>query len=90
MLAFREGCTAEDLYEFDCPISVGQARYGAETDCRAFFTCASYTNYHPRLGGCPFGMVYNEVSQICDDPDNVPKCKDYYQEDKNSESLVLI
>jgi len=87
-IANREGCTAEDLYEFDCPISVGQARYGAETDCRAFFTCASYTNYHPRLGGCPFGMVYNEVSQICDDPDNVPKCKDYYQEDKNSESLV--
>ena len=24
-------------------------RYAAESDCRAFFTCAVYTNYHPRL-----------------------------------------
>eukprot|EP00092_Neocalanus_flemingeri_P025097 GFUD01027213.1.p1 GENE.GFUD01027213.1~~GFUD01027213.1.p1 ORF type:complete len:221 (+),score=39.18 GFUD01027213.1:127-789(+) len=76
--ANREGCTAEELYGFSCPAVVGQARFGAESDCRAFFTCAVYTNYHPRLGGCPVGTVYNDVREICDDPENVPRCRDYY------------
>ena len=48
--ANRAGCTAEELYGFTCPNSVGQSRYAAESDCRAFFTCGVYTNYHPRLG----------------------------------------
>jgi hypothetical protein len=43
------GCTAEELYGFTCPTTVGQGRYAAKDDCRAFFTCAVYTNYHPRL-----------------------------------------
>ena len=47
--ANRLGCTAEELYGFTCPTTVGQGRYPAKDDCRAFFTCAVYTNYHPRL-----------------------------------------
>merc|ERR1712228_1130818 len=49
-VADRQGCTAEELYGFACPSTVGQGRYAADSDCRAFFTCAIYTNYHPRLG----------------------------------------
>ena len=79
--ANRAGCTAEELYGFNCPGAVGQSRHAAESDCRAFFTCAIYTNYHPRLGGCPSGTVYNDVRQICDEPENVPRCKDYYAEE---------
>jgi hypothetical protein len=48
-MANRVGCTAEELYGFTCPTTVGQGRYAAKDDCRAFFTCAVYTNYHPRL-----------------------------------------
>ena len=53
-------------------------RYAAESDCRAFFTCGVYTNYHPRLGGCPVNSVFNPSSQACDQPENVPGCEDYY------------
>nr|AGN29570.1 peritrophins 3-A1 precursor [Acartia pacifica] len=76
--ANRAGCTAEELYGFECPNTVGQARYPAETDCRAFFTCGIFTNYHPRLGGCPVNSVFNPASQACDDPENVPGCENYY------------
>merc|ERR1712098_16286 len=78
--ANREGCTAEELFGVRCPSNIGEARFGAETDCRAFFTCAVYTNYHPRLGGCPVGTVFNDQRRSCDEPKNVPKCKDYYNE----------
>merc|ERR1711973_76272 len=77
--ANRPGCTAEELYGFSCPSTVGQGRYPAESDCRAFFTCGVYTNYHPRLSGCPQGSVFNPEEQRCDDPENVPQCADYYK-----------
>merc|ERR1712243_262194 len=47
--ANREGCTAEQLYGVQCPNTIGELRFGAETDCRAFFTCSVHTKYHPRL-----------------------------------------
>ena len=49
-VANRLGCTAEELYGFHCPVHLGHARFKSDTDCRAFFTCAVFTNYHPRLG----------------------------------------
>merc|ERR1711931_547361 len=77
--ANRPGCTAEELYGFNCPAGVGQGRYAAESDCRAFFTCGIFTNYHPRLSGCPVNSVFNPEAQKCDDPENVPGCENYYQ-----------
>ena len=47
--AERAGCTAEELYGFSCPRSIDGGRYAAESDYRAFFTYAVYTNYYPRL-----------------------------------------
>jgi len=76
--ANRPGCTAEELYGFSCPSTVGSGRYAAKSDCRAFFSCGSFTNFHPRLSGCPQGQVFNPSSQRCDDPLNVPGCEDYY------------
>merc|ERR1719234_2448371 len=58
----------------------GLARFAAAGDCRAFFTCTVYTNYKPRLGGCGVGTVFNEAKQICDEPENVPNCKNYYDQ----------
>ena len=78
--ANREGCTAEQLYGVQCPNTIGELRLGAETDCRAFFTCSVHTKYHPRLAGCPVGTVFNDQKLFCDEPKNVPKCQDYYNE----------
>jgi Chitin binding Peritrophin-A domain len=39
--ANRQGCTAEELYGFTCPTTVGQGRYPAKDDYRAFFTVLS-------------------------------------------------
>merc|ERR1712226_143612 len=80
-MANRLGCTAEELYGFSCPENVSHARFAAESDCRALFTCAVFTNYHPRLGGCPAGTVFNDIKQMCDSPKNVPRCREYYGED---------
>jgi len=77
--ANRVGCTAEELYGFQCPNTVGQGRYPAESDCRAFFTCAVHTNYHPRLSGCPQGSVFNAETQQCAEPKDVPGCENYYE-----------
>merc|ERR1712042_413693 len=79
-VADRQGCTAEELYGFACPSTVGQGRYAADSDCRAFFTCAIYTNYHPRLAGCPQGSVFSPASQQCTEPKEVPGCENYYEE----------
>jgi len=79
-VANRDGCTAEKLFGFNCPSSkLTQRMYAAGDDCRAFFTCAVFTGYHPRLGGCPQGSVFNEAKQQCDAPENVPRCRDYYR-----------
>ena len=64
-----------------CTDTVGESRFAAESDCRAFFTCAVYTGFHPRLGECPVGTVYNGARQICDEPKNVPTCANYYNEE---------
>jgi len=78
-VARREGCTAEERFGFSCPTGIlGQRLYAADQDCRAFFVCSVTTGYHPRLGGCPSGTVFNEKKQTCDDPKNVEKCQNYY------------
>merc|ERR1712179_453169 len=61
-------------YGVQCPNTIGELRFGAETDCRAFFTCSVHTKYHPRLAGCPMGTVFNDQKLFCDEPKNVPKC----------------
>merc|ERR1712179_554079 len=63
---------AEQLYGVQCPNTIGELRFGAETDCRAFFTCSVHTKYHPRLAGCPMGTVFNDQKLFCDEPNNVP------------------
>ncbi len=31
------------------------------------------------VGGCPVNTVFNPADEKCDDPENVPQCKDYYK-----------
>merc|ERR1712168_787927 len=79
--ANRAGCTAEEIYGFTCPTgdrSLMLTRHPAEGGCRVFFDCGVHTMFNPRLSGCGVGTVFNEVTQQCDQPENVPRCKDYY------------
>merc|ERR1712008_510566 len=46
------------------------------SDCAKFYICLNGVT--PREQGCELGLVYNENTQSCDSPKNVPECKDYY------------
>lgn len=39
-------------------------------DCQKFYICRN--GVEPQYGSCPAGMVYNEETFKCDEPDNVP------------------
>jgi len=54
-------------------------KYPDLEDCGKFYICLN--GISPREQGCDGGEVYNELTKQCDDPDNVPECKDYYAAD---------
>lgn len=45
-------------------------KYPHPTDCQRFYVCLN--GVEPRDLGCQVGEVYNEESQRCDAPENVP------------------
>jgi len=51
-------------------------KYADPSDCAKFYICLNGVT--PREQGCELGLVYNENTQSCDSPKNVPECKDYY------------
>jgi len=93
--AQREGCKSvnEELRaegEFQCPSQslkkadakgqiVAHPKYPHETDCQKFYVCLNGVDR--RSLGCPSGQVYNESTEQCDAPENVPGCEDWYKED---------
>merc|ERR1711970_708436 len=66
VLPFKSNCLREGKTQLQEPEPVGNCPRqngkwaGADTDCRAFFTCSVHTKYHPRLAGCPVGTVFND------------------------------
>lgn len=70
--------TDED--EFRCPTTstkstdekgqvVAHPKYPHPTDCQKFYVCLNGVDKRPL--GCPSGQVYNDVTQMCDAPENV-------------------
>lgn len=64
---------------FECPKGgqtdangnlVAHPKYAHPTDCQRFYVCLN--GQEPRDLGCQVGEVYNEESQRCDAPENVP------------------
>lgn len=66
---------------FRCPLAsvkstdkkgqiVAHPKYAHETDCQKFYVCLS--GIDKRVLGCPSGQVYNDDTEMCDDPENVP------------------
>nr|CAD7450638.1 unnamed protein product [Timema bartmani] len=88
--AGRTGCgkTEDKLKDgFECPKEVqadgrGQVvshpKYAHPEDCQKFYVCLSGVT--PRELGCTIGEVYNDVTQMCDAPENVPGCEDWYKD----------
>lgn len=100
--AGREGCqTAEELANedvdtFRCPSTstkynddkgqtVAHPKYAHETDCQKFYVCLNGIDKRPL--GCPAGQVYNDQTEMCDAPENVPGCEDWYKEDSDDKPL---
>jgi len=93
--AGRGNCDArEKVGNFSCPLDATKAldangnwnnnpTYLNPEDCRLFYVCLN--GITPQQGGCPVGTVFNDVTQKCDDPSNVPGCENYYgSEDEES------
>ncbi|CAH1961597.1 unnamed protein product [Acanthoscelides obtectus] len=89
--AGRQGCkqTLNTLKDgFTCPKEgqkdangqlVVHPKFAHPTDCQRFYVCLN--GVEPRDLGCQVGEVYNEESQRCDAPENVPGCEDWYKDD---------
>ena len=46
------------------------------TSCRLYYVCLNGVT--PNEAGCGSGLVFNEESARCDQPENVPGCEDFY------------
>ncbi|CAG0923057.1 unnamed protein product [Notodromas monacha] len=87
--AKREGCLAEELFEFNCPKQSNQdfngpqrqqhPRFADPKDCQFFYLCIDGVT--PRKNGCPLGRVFNQETGLCDEPENVLDCIDWYKDD---------
>ncbi|EAT38549.1 AAEL009577-PA [Aedes aegypti] len=96
-VAARVGC-ATNAYKklsdgFECPkevrhdkngLTILHPNYPHPTDCSRFYYCLN--GIEPRQGQCDAGLVYNEDIQRCDNPDNVPECKDWYKDEDDKKS----
>ncbi|KAK4311520.1 hypothetical protein Pmani_016988 [Petrolisthes manimaculis] len=76
-------CDSEAFLGFSCPpagnnIQVllrGFPQFRSPRDCRQFFICV---NESPRLQFCQLGLVFNEETYTCDEPETVRGCETYY------------
>ncbi|KAF2883114.1 hypothetical protein ILUMI_23055 [Ignelater luminosus] len=90
--AGRQGCddtTTKKLKDgFECPKDgqidangqlIVHPKYAHPTDCQRFYVCLN--GEEPRDLGCQVGEVYNDESQRCDAPENVPGCEEWYKDE---------
>ncbi|XP_022225336.1 protein obstructor-E [Drosophila obscura] len=89
--AKRENCNPEQRMSetgFECPKDqpktddrgqvVTHPKYPHPTDCQKFYVCLNGED--PRDLGCQLGEVYNDSTEMCDAPENVPGCEDWYKD----------
>jgi hypothetical protein len=77
-------CDAQRYLRFQCPgvrseADLGHPRYSDPQDCRKFYVCVEGTK--PRALSCGLGTVFNPDLGVCDEPQNVPNCANYYPPD---------
>lgn len=59
-------------------------KYAHPTDCQQFYVCLN--GQEPRALGCSVGEVYNDETQRCDAPENVPGCEEWYGTEENKKN----
>lgn len=57
---------------------ISHPRYPHPTDCQKFYVCLNGED--PRDLACQAGEVYNDESEMCDAPENVPGCEDWFKD----------
>lgn len=82
-----DGCSPEAMFNFHCPSATdeeiqyfGDPRYPYPGDCRKHFVCILTPEgvRRPRLLACDPGYVFNAATSLCDEPENVSGCQNYY------------
>ncbi|KAG7176355.1 obstructor-E-like 2 [Homarus americanus] len=74
-------CDSAAFLGFSCPAESntlalgGYTQHSSPRDCRQFFICV---NSSPRLQFCQLGLVFDEVTYTCVDPQYVSGCENYY------------
>ncbi|XP_063840607.1 protein obstructor-E-like [Scylla paramamosain] len=74
-------CDAAAFLGFSCPpvtgnvLLSGYTQHRSQRDCREYFICV---NGNPRVHYCQLGLVYEEATRQCVDPDLVQGCQGYY------------
>lgn len=73
--------------EFHCPNtteSEGAWRaFSSPSSCRLYYICVD--GLEPREHGCSQGKVFNQNTQVCDEPERVDGCEDFYQKKARDE-----
>jgi len=93
--AQRQGCEKENRKKeklpdgFSCPDGEVLGNNGRPLphptfphpdDCQKFYICRN--GIQPQLGSCPPGTVYSETNLKCEDPEGVPGCEKWFDEEK--------
>lgn len=63
---------------------VTHPKYPHPTDCQKFYVCLNGED--PRDLGCQLGEVYNDETEMCDAPENVPGCEDWYKDTSDDDN----
>ena len=76
--AARSGCGGRsDADGFKCPARANGRSYTRKLfadpqDCQYFYLCTNLLE-EPRHMGCPTATVFNDITESCDEPENVPE-----------------
>ncbi|XP_065202204.1 protein obstructor-E-like [Planococcus citri] len=91
--AKKKGCSSQELFKFSCPkvdssVAAQHPRYPDPEDCQYFYVCIN--GEVPRRSGCKMGQVFNDATDSCDWPRNVPDCAEWYKGVLTEEELEAL
>ncbi|ROT69664.1 protein obstructor-E isoform X1 [Penaeus vannamei] len=67
---------AKDFTDFEGRL-VPHPAFANLADCQKFYVC--HNGVTPQEASCSLGQVFNDVTMMCDYPENVDACADYYK-----------
>ncbi|XP_050692009.1 protein obstructor-E-like isoform X2 [Eriocheir sinensis] len=70
-------CTGQEVFSAD-GVLLPHPSFIHEFDCQKFYICLHGKT--PRESACALGQVFNDKTQLCDYPENVPECYGWYRD----------